>query len=224
MKTSVSNSFLQRSFSEESTKYSYSKVAWFYNYWGRMTETKAHQKVLELAKIKDGESILEVGMGTGTFFLKIVEQNPQGHNAGIDLSPAMLSRAEKLLKKRSPDSHFNLSIGSAYELPFNDQTFDLVVNNFMLDLLPEADFGKVLKEFRRVLRPGGRVVLSTMAFGDRWYHGFWRWLAKALPSLLTGCRPVSLHRYLEEVGFKDIFTARISQNTFPSEVSLAQLN
>jgi len=224
MKTSVSNSFLPRSFSEKTTIQDYAKVAWFYNFWGRLTEAKAQQKVLELAKIKDGESILEVGMGTGTFFLKMVEKNPQGRNEGIDLSPAMLARAHNLLQKRSPDSHFNLSIGNAYNLPFEDQSFDLVVNNFMLDLLPEADFGKLLNEFQRVLRPGGRIVLSTMALGDRWYHRFWSWLAKSLPSLLTGCRPVSIRPYLEEVGFKEVVTAKISQNTFPSEVTLAQLD
>ncbi len=224
MKIHGANSFLQRSFSEKSTIQDYAKVAWFYNYWSWLTESKAQQKALELAKIQDGESILEVGVGTGTFFMKIVEHNRKGRNEGIDLSPAMLTKAEKLLKKRSADAHFNLSIGNAYDLPFEAETFDLVVNNFMLDLLPEADFGKILKEFRRVLRPGGRVVLSTMAFGDRWFHLFWRWLAKTMPSLLTGCRPISIHHYLGEVGFKNVFTAKLSQNTFPSEVTVAQLN
>ena len=47
--------------------------------------------------------------------------------------------------------------------PMNENSFDLLINNYMFDLLPEPDFEPVLAEFGRVLKPGGRLVLANMA-------------------------------------------------------------
>ncbi len=88
----------------------------------------------------------------------------------------------------------------------------------MIDLLPEKDFEKILSEFYRVIKPSGRAVISTMAFGQKWYNKFWYWIARKLPDLLTGCRPVSIVHNLKEVGFIIEKTEQISQNTFPAEV------
>lgn len=207
---------LPRNFSEENVKDSYSKIAWFYNFWSRLTESKAAKRVIELAQIRDGEQILEVAVGTGLVFAEIVKRNKNGRNEGIDISPSMLSRAERHLKY-DKDS-FHLQIGNAYQLPFEANTFDLIINNFMLDLLPEEDFVTILSEFNRVLKPSGRVVISTMAFGRRWYNKIWQWIAKHFPSLLTGCRPVSMYDYLVKAGFCNIEVEYLSQNTLPSEV------
>ena len=208
---------LNRKFSENEVKDSYSKVAWFYDFWSWLTESKAAKKVIEIANIKDGESILEVAVGTGLVFKEILKLNPSGINKGIEISPSMLSRANKRLSKLN-NSNYMLEIGNAYHLPFKDNSFDLVVNNFMMDLLPEKDFEKILSEFYRVIKPSGRAVISTMAFGQKWYNKFWHWIARKLPDLLTGCRPVSIVRNLEEVGFIIEKTEQVSQNTFPAEI------
>jgi ubiquinone/menaquinone biosynthesis C-methylase UbiE len=215
------NSALPRNPTEGSIRDSYSKVAWFYNLWGRLTETKAAQKVLDFAEIQDGERILEVAVGTGAAFAEIVRRNPHGVSDGLDISPSMLRKAERLMRRYS-SAQYHLHVGNAYSLPFESSTFDLVVNNFMLDLLPEKDFIVVLSEFGRVLKPGGRVVLSTMTFGKKWYNKIWFWIAKHLPSLLTGCRPIAVAPYLVKAGFELIQTACVSQNTFPSEVIRAR--
>ena len=208
---------LIRKFSENEVKDSDSKVAWFYDFWCWLTESKAAKKVIEIADIKDGESILEVAVGTGLVFKEILKRNPSGINKGIEISPSMLSRANKRLSKLN-NSNYKLEIGNAYHLPFKDNSFDLVVNNFMIDLLPEKDFEKILSEFYRVIKPSGRAVISTMAFGQKWYNKFWHWIARKLPDLLTGCRPVSIVHNLKEVGFIIEKTEQISQNTFPAEV------
>ncbi|MCF6171083.1 MAG: methyltransferase domain-containing protein [Bacteroidales bacterium] len=208
---------LKREFSENKVKDSYAKVAWFYDFWALLTESKAARKVIELASIKDGESILEVAVGTGQLLKELLKRNPNGTNTGTELSPGMLSRAKKRVSKLGLDN-YTLETGNAYRLPFEDNSFDLLVNNFMLDLLPEEDFEKVLSEFYRVLKPSGRLVTSTMAFGQRWYNKFWHWVAKRFPGLLTGCRPVSIVSYLEKVGFSVEEVQQLSQNTFPAEV------
>jgi ubiquinone/menaquinone biosynthesis C-methylase UbiE len=98
-----------------------------------------------------------------------------------------------------------------------------LLNTYMLDLLPEEDFVTVLAEFRRVMKPGGRVVIATFGFGGRFYHGFWYWLARHFPALLTDCRPVRLPPSLAAAGFKVTQEEQVSQNTFPSTVLSAEV-
>jgi len=208
---------LNRNFSENEVKDSYSKIAWFYDFWSLLTESKAAKKVIEIADIKDGESILEVAVGTGLVFKEILKRNPSGINNGTEISPSMLLRANKRLSKLN-NSNYLLEIGNAYHLQFKDSSFDLVVNNFMIDLLPEKDFKKILSEFCRVIKPSGRAVISTMAFGQKWYNKIWQWIARKFPNLLAGCRPVSIVHDLKEVGFIVEKAEQVSQNTFPAEV------
>ena len=65
--------------------------------------------------------------------------------------------------ERTGTRNWELRIGDAYALDHPAASFDVVVNCFMFDLLPEADFGRVLGEFHRVLRPSGRLVLANLA-------------------------------------------------------------
>ncbi len=74
---------------------------------------------------------------------------------GIDISPSMLSHAEMHLRNFDRKC-FELRIGNAYQLPFEENMFDLIINNFMFDLLPESDFVAILSEFNRVLKSSGR--------------------------------------------------------------------
>ena len=56
--------------------------------------------------------------------------------------------------------------GHARALDFGDGEFDVLINNYMFDLLPDDDFDAILAGFRRVLRPGGRIVVAGMTRGD----------------------------------------------------------
>lgn len=198
----------------------YGRIAPIYDIWAWLTERKARDRCLELAAIRDGEDVLEVAVGTGSTFARILEANPTGHNEGIDLTPSMLTRAESKAASSGHDS-YHLQVGDAYDLPFDDASFDVVINNYMFDLLPQQDFATVLDEFRRVLRPGARLALVNMTHGRRWYNGIWRRLYRASPALLGGCRPVSLSPVLRQSGFQPAAREYVSQFTFPSEIILA---
>jgi len=64
----------------------YDKISNIYDLWGNLAESKARNRAIELADIKDGQKILEVACGTGLAFREIVKKNPSGFNYGIDLS------------------------------------------------------------------------------------------------------------------------------------------
>ena len=198
----------------------YRKIAPGYDLWARLTESKARDRCLEIAAIQNGESVLEVAVGTGLAFERILRANPSGRNEGIDLTKAMLIRAEKRAASAGIEN-YRLAVGDAYALDFPDDDFDVLINNYMFDLLPEDDFPTVLAEFRRVLRPGGRLVLVNMTKGVRWYNSIWEWVYRMNPAWLGGCRGVQVLPLLGQIGFVTLGRQYISQMTFPSEVICA---
>jgi len=212
---------LTRTFKPQTTSKQYAAVAWFYDLWALLTEHKAVQLALMLANVWDGSSVLEVAVGTGRLFSEIVKRNLHGQNDGIDISPAMLIRAHKRLQM-FPSDTYKLQQGSAYELRYDDNTFDLLFNTYMLDLLPEQDFPKVLTEFQRVLKPGGKMVLVSFGFGTHWFNHFWYWLARFFPALLTNCRPLMISQTVAQADFHNLHVEHFSQNTFPSDIVIAE--
>ena len=197
----------------------YGRIARVYDLWAAATESRARARTLELADIRDGERILEVAVGTGGTFAEVLRRNPNGDNAGIDLTPEMLARARARVEKSGVP--FSLAVGDATKLDFPDGHFDLVLNAYMFDLLPETDFARVLGEMRRVLRPGGRLLLTNMARGRRLRHRVYEALYRMRPSLMGGCRGVTLRPHLETAGFQVTHEEYLSQLGFPSEILIA---
>jgi ubiquinone/menaquinone biosynthesis C-methylase UbiE len=200
----------------------YTQTAPIYDLWGSLTETKARQRSLTVAQIHDGMSILEVAIGTGLTFQEILRTNPNGQNVGVDLTPAMLDKAKARIKKLGMNN-YQVAVGDAYDLKFANAQFDLLMNNYMFDLLPEKDFVTVLSEFKRVLKPGGRLVLVNMTKGEHFYERFWETVYKINPRWLGGCRGVLLSGTLQEAGFTHITREMISQFGFPSEIISARI-
>jgi ubiquinone/menaquinone biosynthesis C-methylase UbiE len=188
-----------------------------------MVEREARRTAIELAGVNDGESILEIAVGTGLSFQKLVSLNRTGQSIGIDLTPAMLAKAARRMKRSKLDAKsYSLQPGDAYQLNFPDGTFDLVVNSYMFDLLEESDFVKVLQEFRRVVKPGGRLVLVYLTLPRRWYQGIWNTLYRIHPFFLGGCRDITLQPSLEDAGLAVNEVVFVSQMTFPSEILVCQ--
>ncbi len=195
----------------------YTWIAPTHDWLAVIVEAKARARGLELAEVNDGEDLLEVAVGTGLSFKHLLKKNPSGHNIGVDLTPAMLKKARKRASK-SGQSNFSISQGDAYNLDFPDNKFDLVLNSYMFDLLPQSHFVPVLKEFKRVLKPGGRLVQINMTPGKVWYNFIWEGLYRVHPALLGGCRGVEMASFFADAGFEQIQREYISQRTFPSEV------
>ncbi|OGH47946.1 MAG: dimethylmenaquinone methyltransferase [Candidatus Levybacteria bacterium RIFCSPLOWO2_01_FULL_39_10] len=118
-------------------------------------------KLIERSGIKQGMRVLEVGCGSGAFVTSVARVvGKTGKVYALDIQPAMLRQLKvKLTKPENQDiKNIKLILGSAYKLPFEDNSIDLV---YMVTVLQETpDKQKALKEAGRVLKPGGVLAVT----------------------------------------------------------------
>jgi SAM-dependent methyltransferase len=173
----------------------YDRLAGVYDIWSHLTEAHARKRSLELADMRDGQAILEVAVGTGLAFVEMVKKNPRGRNFGIDISQGMLGKAERRLQLAGC-SNYELFVANALDIPAEDQSFDVLLNNYLFDLL-------------------------YMTFGQKLGSGIYQKLYRLSPSLMGGCRGIRLSGHLETHGFEVKVRQYVQQFFFPSEVLLA---
>jgi len=198
----------------------YDSLSKTYDIWGKLAETRARSRAIELADINDGQHILEVAVGTGLGFYEIVQRNPNGANIGVDISPGMLQKAEKRLGQLSA-VNYELKIGNAFNLEEKGDHFDLLVNNYMFDLIAFDEMDAILEEFKRVLKKGGKLILVNMTEGQAFGCGIYSLLYRLSPKSFGGCRGVKLSDKLQQNGFEIKTREYYQQWWFPSEVILA---
>ena len=197
----------------------YNRIASIYDLFGILMESRARQRALEIAAIRNGEKILEVALGTGLNFVEVMKRNPQGSVEGIDISMKMLEKTRKRASKTGL-RNYTLYLCDCRHLPFEDSTFDVLINQYMFDILLVEDFIPILLEYKRVLKDGGRIVLVNMTKGEKWVNQIYEEIYKLKPPLLAGCRGILVRPFFERIGFTEIEREFISQLGFPSEVVL----
>lgn len=111
-----------------------------------------------LGSIYKDEALLDIGCGGGvdTFFAAIMV-GPEGKAVGIDMIPEMLARARENLRD-TPLTNVTFHEASAENLPFPDESFDVVISNGVFNLVPHK--ARALTEVFRVLKPGGRLMIA----------------------------------------------------------------
>lgn len=120
-------------------------------------ERALREKALRLAQLSPGETVLDVGCGTGTLALLAKQQvGPSGSVFGVDASPTMIARAEKKARKARLNIEFRNALVET--LPFPDAHFDVVTSTLMLHHLPSKLRNRCAAEIKRVLKPKGRVL------------------------------------------------------------------
>jgi SAM-dependent methyltransferase len=124
-------------------------------------ERRWRQRLIELAGLRAGESVLDVGCGTGTLAILAKTLGSARTVWGIDASQEMVARARAKAARAGVDVRFE--IGSGQALPFADCAFDLALSTIMLHHLGRAARRELAAELRRVVRPGGRVLVVDFA-------------------------------------------------------------
>ena len=195
----------------------YARVAGVYDAWTYFTESRSLDVALEEARIGDTACVLEVAVGTGVAFREVLRRNPSGRNVGIDITEPMLRRARE--KAERAGVPFELLLGDAGSLPFADATFDVVMNNNMLGVVPESLVAPIVSEIFRVLRPGGRLVIVTM---QRPRNRFSEIVYQVGAVWLGGWRDIDVAPAVRSIGFVDVRSRTVTQLGIPSEVLSAR--
>jgi ubiquinone/menaquinone biosynthesis C-methylase UbiE len=121
-------------------------------------ERAFRERLLGLAHLKPGESVLDVGCGTGSLAIAARRHvGSAGDVTGIDASPEMLARAERKARKAGVTILFKRAAAQA--LPFPDAQFDAVFATVMFHHLPRKGREECAGEMRRVMKPGGRLLV-----------------------------------------------------------------
>lgn len=153
----------------------------------------------ETLSVQGNERVLDVSCGTGELIARLYERYPDLDLVGVDLSAKMLHRARA---KIGDTPRVTLREGNAEALPFGDDTFDVVVSTSAFHYYGEPK--QALLEARRVLRPGGRLVLMD------WNATHWLWtvldpVLRYFDPSYRGCYPPDAVRMLlREAHFQDI--------------------
>jgi SAM-dependent methyltransferase len=113
-----------------------------------------------LGRLVEGERVLDLGSGAGTDSLIAAQMvGPSGHVTGVDMTAAMVKKARRAAAELGT-GNVEFVEGEIESLPFADESFDVVISNGVIDLVPDKD--AVYAEVFRVLAPGGRVQIADV--------------------------------------------------------------
>ncbi len=189
---------------KEQTKAFYNKISRVYDLLSERSEAPMRKAGLALLNARAGESVLEIGFGTGHTLVSLAKAvGPRGKVLGIDLSDKMAALAKENLAKAGLLKRAAIRCGDARRLPHADSSLDGVFTSFTLELFDTPEIAEVLHECKRVLRPAGRIVVVGMSkegTGEPLISAF-EWGHKHFPNFLD-CRPIFVREALEQAGFK----------------------
>lgn len=120
---------------------------------------RVHRRLLEAASALEPKRVLDIGCGTGELLMSVARHWPRAELSGVDLSPDMLAKA--FSKDYGRPVHF--AEGSVYELPFESDAFDLVLNSISSHFYLEGE--RAFSEMARVLQSGGTLLQASLTTG-----------------------------------------------------------
>ena len=211
--------------SKEAARASYNRLSRWYDVIAGSTEKKYRDWGLEKLSAQPGESILEIGFGTGHCLLALAKAvGSTGHVIGLDISDGMLAIARQRLQAAGFGDRVKLHLGDAAKLDFIPAgSLDGVFMSFTLELFDNPEIPAVLQECHRVLKPGGRlaVVSMTKAEPPGMAVRMYEWFHEYLPNY-ADCRPIFARQAMQQAGFQMQDVSVSSMWGLPVEIVLGR--
>lgn len=211
--------------SKEAARASYNRLSRWYDAIAGSTEKKYRDWGLEKLSAKPGETILEIGFGTGHCLVSLAKAvGSTGQVIGLDISDGMLAIARGRLQAEGLSERVNLQLGDAAKLDFlKDASLDGVFMSFTLELFDNPEIPRVLQECHRILKPDGRIAVVSMTKSNppgvavRMYE----WFHEHMPNY-ADCRPIFARQAIEQTGFQIQDVSLSSMWGLPVEIVLGR--
>jgi demethylmenaquinone methyltransferase/2-methoxy-6-polyprenyl-1,4-benzoquinol methylase len=210
--------------SKSQARYAYDRLSRWYDLLAGSSERPYTQLGVKKLSICKGETVLEIGCGTGhasAGILAAVDETGSIH--AIDLSHGMLHTARKTVKRSHQSRGPFFEQADAIYLPFASAAFDAIFMSFVLELFDTPEIPLVLAECRRTLSADGRLGIVAMVRGqqENFPVRIYEWFHARLP-VYVDCRPIYLKTALTAAGFQVQDVTAKQMWGLPVEICVAQ--
>lgn len=211
---------------------SYEQAREFYDSFGswqdhQIYERSAIKALIEKSRFATAHDIFEFGCGTGALAAQLLSDHlpDDARYEGVDVSSTMISLSEQRLVSFGQRARVNQTDGSV-QLRREDASCDRFISCYVFDLLSESDAESLLEDARRILVPGGLICLISLTYGrtafSRLVESTWSFLYRRKPTLVGGCRPISLSRLVRTADWQNIDLSVVTTLGICSEVLVAR--
>jgi len=171
-----------------------------------------------LASLKEGEVVLDLGSGPGfDCFLASARVGKSGKVIGVDMTPEMLQRAREN-KGKGEFENVEFRLGEIENLPVADSTIDAIISNCVINLSPQKD--RVFQEAFRVLKPGGRLMVSDIVLLEELPENIKASIAAYVGCVAGASKKADYIGAIKGAGFKDVKV--VGEISIPEDFTLGE--
>jgi len=196
---------------KEDTEKLYNKIGRLYNMIFERFERKHRLRGLEALNINKGDTVLEIGYGTGEAVLILAEKvGEEGKVYGVDISRQMHNITIKKIKEAGMEERVELFCSDGVEFKYEECFFTKIFLSFTLELFCSEEMEKILGNCRAMLKTEGKIgIVSLSRRNNNVAVKFYEWLHKTFPVLLD-CRPIYVDKSLKEANFEIVHEELLS--------------
>lgn len=206
--------------SKEEACQAYDRMSRWYDLF-TSSEKKFADLGLAILDVQSGETVLEIGFGTGHALMALARAAHPAVTHGIDLSSKMCAVTEKRLQRAGLGDAVHLQTGDAAKLPYENNYFDAIFISFTLELFDTPEIPIVLGECHRVLKLDGKLSIVALEKSDCRAVRIYEWFHARMPTLVD-CRPIHTATSLEQARFQLTKRSELTMWGLPVSVLLAK--
>jgi ubiquinone/menaquinone biosynthesis C-methylase UbiE len=204
------------------TRRVYDRLAAVYPLSTMLFHSRAHRCAIEISGLQNGMKVLEVATGSGEMFRRLIQANSNGATLGLDLSPNMAARTQRIARRRFPDARADCQAVDARQMPFRNETFDAIFCCYLLELLSADDIVSTLGEFRRILRTRGRLTLVLIGQNASVFNAAYKVAGSLAPAFWGRQVEQRVPELIESMRFEILHDRKVRQGFYPSRVLVAK--